>query len=65
MDIVSYLLELIETRKNVGINAFGTLYKKKTPGRYDSETHSFLPPKYEIAFTNEIKESEDLVHFIS
>jgi hypothetical protein len=65
MDIVSYLLELIETRKVVGVNALGTLYKKKTPGRYDSETHSFLPPKYEIAFTSEVKEDQELVNFIS
>ncbi|MEJ5994239.1 hypothetical protein WG904_07365 [Pedobacter sp. Du54] len=65
MDIVSYLLELIETRKNVGITALGTLYKKKTPGRYDSETHSFLPPKYEIAFTSEVKEDKNLINFIS
>lgn len=65
MDIVAYLLELIETRKIVGINALGTLYKKKIPGRYDSDTHSFLPPKYEIAFTTEIKEDQELVNFIS
>ncbi len=65
MDIVSYLLELIETQKNIGINALGTLYKKKIPGRYDSETHSFLPPKYEITFTNEIKEDQNLANFIS
>lgn len=65
MDIASYLLELIETQKIVGINALGTLYKKKTPGRYDSETHSFLPPKYEIAFNSEVKEDQYLANFIS
>ncbi len=65
MDIISYILELIETRKTVGIKALGTLYKKKTPGRYDSETHSFLPPKHEIAFTTTVKEQEELVNFIS
>lgn len=65
MDIVSHLLELIETQKIVGINALGSLYKKKIPGRYDSETHSFLPPKYEIVFTTEIKETQELANFIS
>lgn len=64
MDVITYLLELIETRKSVGINALGSLYKKKTPGRYDSETHSFLPPKYEISFTTEVKEDQELAHFI-
>lgn len=65
MDIISYLLELIETQKTVGINGLGTLYKKKIPGRYDADTHSFLPPKHEIAFTTEISEQEELVKFIS
>ncbi len=65
MDIKPYLLELIATRKTVGINALGTLYKKKIPGRYDSETHSFLPPKHTIAFTNEITDDTTLATFIS
>ncbi|MES2653718.1 MAG: hypothetical protein V4663_18405 [Bacteroidota bacterium] len=65
MDIKPYLLELIATRKTVGINALGTLYKKKIPGRYDSETHSFLPPKHTIAFTNEITDDTSLAIFIS
>ncbi|MCY1520415.1 CCDC81-like prokaryotic HU domain 2 [compost metagenome] len=65
MDIISYLLELIESRKVVGITALGTLYKKKTPGRYDQEAHAFLPPKYEIAFTNEVKEDQELASYIS
>ncbi|RYG21400.1 MAG: hypothetical protein EOO07_02700 [Chitinophagaceae bacterium] len=65
MDIVSYLLELIETRKNVGVTALGTFFKKKTPGRYDSETSSFLPPKYELSFTSEVKENQELINFIS
>lgn len=65
MDIKSYLLELIATQKTVSITALGTLYKKKIPGRYDSESHSFLPPKHEIAFTNEISEDDILATFIS
>lgn len=65
MDIVSYLLELIETQKIIGIKGLGTLYKKKIPGRYDSETHSFLPPRYEITFTTEIKEDQILANFIA
>ena len=65
MDLKSYLLELIATQKIIGINAFGTLYKNKIPGRYDFETHSFLPPKYEISFTTGLKEDETLANFIS
>ena len=65
MDVKSYLLELIATQKIIGINFFGTLYKKKIPGRYDSETHSFLPPKYEVNFSTELREDETLANFIS
>ena len=65
MDVKSYLLELIASQKIIGINYFGTLFKKKIPGRYDSETHSFLPPKYEVHFSTELREDETLANFIS
>ena len=65
MDILSYLSELIQTRKSVGIAGLGTIYKKKSPGRYDAETHSFLPPSYTIDFTEEVKEEVLLSEFIS
>lgn len=65
MDILSYLTELIKTRKEVGISGLGTFYKKKSPGRYDVETHSFLPPNYILDFTDEVRESQSLVNYIS
>jgi len=65
MDILSYLSELIQTRKAVGVSGLGTVYKKKLPGRYDAETHSFIPPSYTIDFTPEIKEEIILAEFIS
>jgi nucleoid DNA-binding protein len=65
MDILSYLTELIKTRKEVGISGLGTFYKKKSPGRYDVETHSFLPPSYTLAFTEESRESQSLITYIS
>jgi len=65
MDILSYLSELIQTRKTVGIPGLGTIYKKKSPGRYDAETHSFLPPSYTVDFTEEVKEEVLLSEFIS
>ncbi|WP_461790051.1 hypothetical protein [Pedobacter sp.] len=64
MDIVQYLIELLKTRKQVGIEGLGTLYKKKIPGRYDAETHSFLPPSYDLNFTQDILEEYNLVEFI-
>ncbi|WP_152620338.1 HU domain-containing protein [Pedobacter lusitanus] len=65
MDILSYLSELIQTRKAVGVSGLGTVYKKKLPGRYDAETHSFIPPSYTIDFTPEVKEETILAEFIS
>ncbi|MBB6274805.1 hypothetical protein HDF26_005291 [Pedobacter cryoconitis] len=65
MDILSYLSELIQTRKTIGVSGLGTIYKKKLPGRYDAETHSFVPPSYTISFTQEVNEEIILAEFIS
>ncbi|WP_316811112.1 SPOR domain-containing protein [Pedobacter heparinus] len=65
MDILSYLTTLIKTHKEVGIPGLGTIYKRKSPGRYDTETHSFLPPSYTLAFTSDLKEQELLTGIIS
>ncbi|AMQ00175.1 hypothetical protein AY601_3304 [Pedobacter cryoconitis] len=65
MDILSYLSELIQTRKAVGVSGLGTVYKKKLPGRYDAGMHSFVPPSYTIDFTPEVKEEIILAEFIS
>jgi hypothetical protein len=64
MDVLSYLSELIQTRKAVGISGLGTVFKKKIPGRYDAGTHSFIPPSYTLDFTDEIKEETLLASFI-
>lgn len=50
MDILSYVTELLNTQKEVGIQGLGTLRKKKSPGRYDIEHHIFLPPGYTLDF---------------
>ncbi|TCC99065.1 HU domain-containing protein [Pedobacter psychroterrae] len=65
MDILSYLTEIVKTRKEVGIPGLGTFYKRKSPGRYDVDTHSFLPPSYVLDFTDELKEQAILRDFIS
>ena len=64
MDILQYLLELLKTRKQIGLEGLGTFYKKKTPGRYDAETHSFLPPSYALEFTTELLENTNLAEYI-
>ncbi|WP_443938278.1 SPOR domain-containing protein [Pedobacter sp. MW01-1-1] len=65
MDILSYLLELLQQQKEVGITGLGTFYKKKSPGRYDKEKQSFLPPTYTLQFNTEVKEQDALATFIS
>ncbi len=64
MDILSYLSELLQTRKSVGISGLGTVYKKKVPGRYDADTHSFLPPGFVLDFTTDIQEESALPEYI-
>jgi hypothetical protein len=65
MDILSYLSELIKIRKEVGIAGLGTIYKKKSPGRYDAETHTFLPPSQVLDFIAEVKEDRSLSEYVS
>jgi nucleoid DNA-binding protein len=65
MDILSYLLELLQQRKEVGITGLGTFYKKKYPGRYDKEKQTFLPPGYTLQFSTDLTEEEALIDFIS
>lgn len=65
MNILSYLLELLQQSKEVGISGLGTFYKKKSPGRYDKEKQSFLPPSYALQFTSEVKLDQALANYIS
>ncbi|MBO9675013.1 MAG: SPOR domain-containing protein [Sphingobacteriaceae bacterium] len=65
MDILSYLLELLQQRKEVGITGLGTFYKKKYPGRYDKEKQTFLPPGYTLQFSTDVTGEEALPDFIS
>ena len=65
MDVLFHLTTLIKAHKEVGIPGLGTIYKKKSPGRYDAETHSFLPPSYLINFTSDLKEDILLTSRIS
>ena len=65
MEIAQYIADLVQSQREVGIAGLGTVYKKKTPGRYDAATHSFLPPSYNIAFKEEVAEQQSLSNRIS
>ena len=65
MDILSYLTDLLKTQKEVGIEGLGTFFKKKVPGRYDVENHLFIPPSYTLNFTTEVRDTAELISYIS
>lgn len=65
MDILLYLTELLNSHKTIGIDGLGTLYKRKSPGKYDAEKHSFIPPNFLIEFTTEVKDPKWLALQIS
>jgi hypothetical protein len=65
MDILLYLTELLNSHKTIGIDGLGTLYKRKSPGKYDVEKHSFIPPNFLIEFTTEVKDPKWLALQIS
>lgn len=58
MEILQYIAELVQSQREIGITGLGTIYKKKSPGRFDAATRSFLPPSYTIAFKEEIADQE-------
>ncbi|MDB5022107.1 MAG: hypothetical protein JWQ28_3234 [Pedobacter sp.] len=58
MEILQYIAELVQSQREIGITGLGTIYKKKSPGRYEAATQSFLPPSYTIAFKEEITDQE-------
>jgi nucleoid DNA-binding protein len=60
MEILQYIVELVQSQKEVGIAGLGTIYRKKSPGRYDAATQSFLPPSQTIDFKDEVSDTEAL-----
>jgi nucleoid DNA-binding protein len=65
MDILQYLIKLVENQKEVGVSGLGTFYKKKSPGRYDVNIHSFIPPSLVLHFKQEVTEDDILADYIS
>jgi hypothetical protein len=64
MEILQYIAELVQSQKEVGIAGLGTIYKKKSPGRYDAATQSFLPPSQTIDFRDEVSDTEALTNHL-
>lgn len=65
MDILFHLRDFLQSHKTIGIDGLGTFYKKKSPGKYDVDTHSFLPPSYVLTFDDEVKEPEHFINLIA
>ncbi|MCD0489051.1 hypothetical protein LPB86_12495 [Pedobacter sp. MC2016-14] len=64
MDILLYLAKLAQSRKEVGVIGLGTFYKKKSPGRYDVSSHTFIPPSFTLHFKTDISEENALAEYI-
>lgn len=65
MDVLFYLKELLKSHKTISIAGIGTLYKKKSPGKYDENKRTFVPPSYTLSFINDSNVSEELTNFIA
>jgi hypothetical protein len=65
MDVLQYLIKLVEDQREVGVPGLGTLYKKKAPGRYDVNIHSFIPPAIVLQFKQEVTEAELFENYLS
>ncbi len=65
MEILQYIAELVQSQKEVGIAGLGTIYKKKSPGRYDAATQSFLPPSQTLGFKDEVSDTEALTSHLA
>ncbi len=65
MEIGLYIADLLRKQDKVGVPGLGTFSRNKVPGSYDSVNNSFLPPFYEVSFSKEIIDSQDLPEYIS
>ncbi len=65
MDIITYLIALIQNHKEIGIGDLGSIYKKKIHGKYDADKQAFIPPSYSLTFTTNVNETSLLANYIS
>ncbi|MBC7758776.1 MAG: hypothetical protein H7069_07975 [Phormidesmis sp. FL-bin-119] len=65
MDIGFYIADLLKKQDKVGLPGLGSFVRHKIPGSYNQISNSFLPPSFELSFSNEILESDSLIQYIS
>lgn len=65
MDIGFYIADLLKKQDKVSLPGLGTFVRHKIPGSYSQISNSFLPPSFELSFSNEILESDSLSEYIS
>lgn len=65
MDIGIYIADLLKKQDKVSLPGLGTFVRHKIPGSYNQISNSFLPPSFELSFSNEILESDSLSKYIS
>lgn len=65
MDIGFYIADLLRKQDKVSLPGLGTFVKHKISASYNQTSNSFLPPSFDISFSNEILESGSLSEYIS
>jgi nucleoid DNA-binding protein len=64
MDIGFYIADLLKKQDKVSLPGLGTFIRHKVPGSYNQISNSFLPPSFEVSFSNEILEWDSLSEYI-
>ncbi len=65
MDIGIYIADLLRNQDEVSLPGLGTFTKERIPGYYDRTSNSFLPPSYQVSFTDKLSEASPLPDYIS
>lgn len=65
MDIGMYIADLLRNQDAVSVPELGTFTKERIPGSYDRPNNSFLPPSYQVSFTDKLSDFSSLPEYIS
>ncbi len=65
MDIGIYIADLLRNQDEVSLPGLGTFTKERIPGSYDATSNSFIPPSYQVSFSDKLSDASPLPDYIS
>lgn len=65
MDIGFYIADLLRNQDEVSLPGLGTFTKIRMAGSYDKASNCFMPPSYQVSFTNTENNYHSLTEYIS